>query len=129
MVMSSWNPRCGQPVRCVYLFVAGLLVLELVLPSIVRATNGLNLIDSGGISTALAGADTAVATDFSAMNTNPAGMSQIADLHIGGAIGILQGKIRHEDALNAKDSVNGPLIIPNVGVIKHLRDTPFTLGL
>ena len=53
------------------------LICTVLSPAVAQATNGLNLIGSGGISTALAGADTAVATDFSAMNTNPAGMSQI----------------------------------------------------
>ena len=63
------------------------------LPALVHATNGLNLIGSGGISTGLAGADTAVATDFTAMNTNPAGMSQIKENHSGLAITVIKPQL------------------------------------
>ena len=57
-----------------------LLTLWVVMgtPQAADAVNGLNLIGSGGWSSALAGADTAIALDFTTMNTNPAGMSRIA---------------------------------------------------
>ena len=42
-----------------------------------HATNGINLIGFGAESTLMAGADIAVARDTSALNTNPAGLTQI----------------------------------------------------
>ena len=42
-----------------------------------HATNGINLIGFGAESTLMGGADVAVARDTSALNTNPAGLTQI----------------------------------------------------
>ena len=42
-----------------------------------HATNGINLIGFGAESTLMGGADIAVARDTSALNTNPAGLTQI----------------------------------------------------
>ena len=42
------------------------------------ATNGLNLIGFGAESVGMGGADTAVARDTTAINTNPAGLGQLA---------------------------------------------------
>ncbi|TAJ29660.1 MAG: hypothetical protein EPO64_03665 [Nitrospirae bacterium] len=98
-------------------------------------TNGLNLIGSGGISSALAGADTAVATDFTAMNTNPAGMAQIRGEHAGLAMGVLlpqmhlRGGSNLPGGSNDKDGENAPLVIPNAGYIRHVTGTPLTLGI
>jgi long-chain fatty acid transport protein len=52
-----------------------LLFMALSLP--VNATNGILLIGYGAESTLMGGADTAVARDTSALNTNPAGLVQI----------------------------------------------------
>ena len=101
----------------------------LVLPGVARATNGLNLIGSGGISSGLAGADTAVANDFTAMNTNPAGMTQIRGTHAGIAVEMLKAQLRLRSAANDKDGENDPLVIPNLGVVHHLTGTPFTIGI
>jgi long-chain fatty acid transport protein len=45
--------------------------------STAHATNGINLIGFGAESTLMGGADVAVARDTSALNTNPAGLTQI----------------------------------------------------
>jgi long-chain fatty acid transport protein len=101
----------------------------MLLPAIAKATNGLNLIDSGGISAALAGADTAVSLDFSTINSNPAGMSQLPGTHLGLSLAVLQGTISLRNSLNDRDGENQPVVIPNTGVVHHLSGTPFTLGL
>lgn len=108
-----------------------LLLLSLLLPEIGLATNGLNLIGSGGISSALAGADTAVATDFTAMNTNPAGMTQIRGESAGFSLSVLKAELTHRDIQNGnnKGSESDPLLIPNLGYVRHLTGTPFTLGI
>ena len=104
-------------------------LLSMLVPDVVQATNGLNLIGSGGISSALAGADTAVATDFTSMNTNPAGMTQIRGTHAGFDVGVIKPQLRHKDSLNNIDGENEPLVIPNLGYIRHLTGTPVTLGI
>lgn len=45
-------------------------------PAVALATNGMDPISFGARSAGMAGADTAVATDTNAMNTNPAGITQ-----------------------------------------------------
>src|ERR1700732_3031903 len=45
-----------------------------------QATNGLNFIGAGMESSAMAGADLAVARDPMALNTNPAGLAQLRSL-------------------------------------------------
>jgi len=109
------------------LWLAILLVLTGVYEG--HAANGLNLIGSGGISSDLAGADTAVATDFSAMNTNPAGMSQVKTQHAGLSINWLQTQLRLRNANNNRAAENDPLIIPNAGYIRRLADMPVTVGV
>jgi long-chain fatty acid transport protein len=108
-----------------------LAFLGLLAPTVSQATNGLNLIGSGGISSALAGADTAVATDFTAMNTNPAGMTQIRGESAGFSLSVLRAEVTHRDIQNGnnKGSESDPLLIPNLGYIRRLTGTPFTLGI
>ena len=107
----------------------GLAFLSLLVPAVCQATNGLNLIGSGGISSALAGADTAVANDFSAMNTNPAGLAQISGTHAGFSVSMLKAELRLRNSLNDKDGENDPVVIPNMGLVRHISGTPVTLGV
>ncbi|MEW6543391.1 MAG: outer membrane protein transport protein [Nitrospirota bacterium] len=115
---SGWGPA---------ILIAVLVTLLTSAPA--RATNGLNLIGSGGISSDLAGADTAVATDFSAMNTNPAGMTQVKTQHAGLSVTMLQPQLRLRNSSTNREGENDPLIIPNAGYIRHIADTPVTVGI
>src|SRR5262249_14104813 len=105
------------------------VLLYVFLPCIAKATNGLNLLDSGGISAAMAGADTALALDFSTINSNPAGMSRLPGTHLGLSLIVLQGSISLRNSLNDRDGENQPVVIPHMGLVHHLSGTPFTLGL
>jgi len=107
----------------------GLAFLVLLVPTVSQATNGLNLIGSGGISSALAGADTAVATDFSAMNTNPAGLTQIPGTHTGFSLSMLKAELRLRNSTNDKDGENQPVVIPNTGIVHRLSGMPITVGI
>ena len=107
----------------------GLAFLSLLVPAVCQATNGLNLIGSGGISSALAGADTAVATDFSAMNTNPAGITQITGTQAGFSVTVLKPELHIKNSVNDKNGENQPLVLPNMGIVHHLSGTPITLGI
>ncbi len=104
-------------------------LLSALAPSIVHAVNGLNLIGSGGISTGLAGADTAVATDFTAMNTNPAGMTQHNGTHAGAALTIILPNLHFSNSGSSQGGEDDPLLIPNLGYIHPLSGTGLTLGI
>lgn len=123
--MGSFRARRGQA-RCLVLVV---LLLGAMAPSAALATNGLNLIGSGGISTGLAGADTAVATDFSAMNTNPAGMTQIQGKHAGAALTIIAPDLQFSNSGSNQGGEDDPLLIPNLGYVHPLSGTRLTLGI
>jgi len=106
-----------------------LWLLNLLLPELGLATNGLNLIGSGGISSALAGADTAVALDFTTINSNPAGLTELKGTHAGLAISMLKAELRLQNSLNAKDGENDPVVIPNAGLVQSIKGTPITVGI
>lgn len=108
-------------------WLAALLLLLGIQES--HATNGLNLIGSGGMSSAVAGADTAVATDFTAMNTNPAGLTQIRGRHAGLSIGTIRPLTKFSNSRNDADGQDDPFVIPQAGYVQHLADTPVTVGI
>ncbi|HSI28700.1 MAG TPA: aromatic hydrocarbon degradation protein, partial [Methylophilus sp.] len=72
-----------------------------------HATNGINLIGFGAESSLMAGADVAVARDTSALNTNPAGLTQIKAplLDMFGSI-LRTTDLVHKDALNEEHASN-----------------------
>ena len=82
-----------------------------VVPFCAMATNGLNLIGFGTESVAMAGADTAVARDTSALNTNPAGLAQLArpafDGYLAAAFSLDVG---HSDSLGNNRQVDNHVI-------------------
>jgi long-chain fatty acid transport protein len=119
----------GATLRKVAGWTFCLLLLDLLLPELGLATNGLNLIGSGGISSALAGADTAVALDFTTMNANPAGIAELRGTHAGLAINMLKAQLRLQNSANAKDGENDPVVIPNAGLVQSIKGTPITVGI
>jgi len=104
---------CGEHRRGTWLTGCGLLlaVLGWVVPAV--ASNGLNLIGFGAESVGMGGADLAVARDTTAMNTNPAGLTQIrghrVDLY-GAATYALD--VRHRDAFGNDRAVATNTISP-----------------
>jgi long-chain fatty acid transport protein len=108
-----------------------LLILWMVLgtPQAGHAVNGLNLIGSGGWSSGLAGADTAIALDFTAMNTNPAGMSRINEWTAGLSFGMLKPNTQFQNVANNVQGSDDALLFTNVGYIKTLSGTPISLGI
>ncbi|MEW6445804.1 MAG: OmpP1/FadL family transporter [Pseudomonadota bacterium] len=69
-----------------------------------HATNGFNLIGFGAESTLMAGADVAVARDTSALNTNPAGLSQIRGHLFDGFASVLRTTdLVHKDSLGNEE--------------------------
>lgn len=95
------------------------------------ANNGLNLIGFGAESVAMGGADIAVARDSSALNTNPAGLTQIAgrqlDIHTAVAFPL---DVRHQDIFgNDTEVSNRHIVFGNIGYAQHLTGRPLTIGI
>jgi hypothetical protein len=73
LVAALWRgPLAAQRLRT----VAG--IATVFAATLASASNGLNQIGFGTESALMAGADTAVARDTASLNTNPAGLAQIA---------------------------------------------------
>lgn len=97
----------------------------------VQANNGLNVIGFGAESVGMAGTDLAVARDTSALNTNPAGLTQIEDrqLDLNAALGYT-GRMEHRDGFgNRKNNSNDTLFIGSPGYAQRLRGHPIVVGI
>ena len=86
-------------------------VAACVVPICAMAANGLNLIGFGAESVAMGGADTAVARDTSALNTNPAGLGQLARPAIDGYFAAAYAlDVGHSDSLGNNQGVDNKII-------------------
>ncbi len=95
------------------------------------ATNGINLIGFGAESTLMAGADTAVARDTSALNTNPAGLTQIKGQAFDGFGTMLRTiDLAHKDSFdNDVHASNRYTFLGGGGYAKSLDSVPCTAGV
>jgi long-chain fatty acid transport protein len=99
-------------------------------PTFALANNGLDLIGFGAESTGMAGADIAVARDTSALNTNPAGLTQITTkaLDISGAAAYALD-VGHKDGFGNDVRVSNHWIpIGDVGYAQPIADGRMTVG-
>jgi long-chain fatty acid transport protein len=94
------------------------------------ATNGINLIGFGAESSLMAGADVAVARDTSALNTNPAGLTQIKAplLDMFGSI-LRTTDLVHKDPRNEEHASNRYTPLGGGGYARPLEDTSCTAGV
>jgi long-chain fatty acid transport protein len=95
------------------------------------ATNGLNAIGFGAESVSMGGADLALARDTTALNSNPAGLSQIKNkrLDISPFIAFT-GDVFHRDPMgNDEANNNTPLMGGNFGYAKRLKDSNLVFGV
>lgn len=97
----------------------------------VFATNGLNLIGFGAESVGMGGADVAVARDTSALNVNPAGLSQIETRRLDSTLGAAFAlNVRHKDQFgNDVGTENTPVPAASFGYAHRLEQLPITLGI
>ncbi|WP_370583250.1 OmpP1/FadL family transporter [Methylophilus sp. QUAN] len=107
-----------------------LTVLMLVAASPAYATNGINLIGFGAESTLMGGADVAVARDTSALNTNPAGLTQIKAplLDMFGSV-LRTTDLVHKDPRNEEHASNRYTLLGGGGYARPLENTPCTAGI
>jgi long-chain fatty acid transport protein len=94
-------------------------------------TNGLNLIGFSAESVAMGGADVAVARDTSALNVNPAALSQITTRRLDSTLGAAFAlNLRHKDQFgNDVGTENSPVLGANFGYAHRLKPVPMTLGI
>ena len=95
-----------------------------------HATNGINLIGFGAESTLMAGADIAVARDTSALNTNPAGLTQIHNKHFDTYGSLLRiTDLSHEDQFgNDRHASNLYTGLGGMGYAQKLETIACTVG-
>ncbi len=106
-------------------FLAGLL------PPIALASNGLNMIGFGTESVAMGGADVAVARDTTALNTNPAGLSNISNqaLDLFSAVAYALD-VGHADSFGNDASVDNKLIaLGGFGYARRFPGIPLVAGV
>ncbi|WP_019882843.1 MULTISPECIES: OmpP1/FadL family transporter [unclassified Methylophilus] len=98
--------------------------------SAAHATNGINLIGFGAESTLMGGADVAVARDTSALNTNPAGLTQIKAplLDMFGSV-LRTTDLVHKDPRNEEHASNRYTLLGGGGYARPLENTPCTAGI
>lgn len=94
------------------------------------ATNGINLIGFGAESTLMGGADVAVARDTSALNTNPAGLTQIKAplLDVFGSV-LRTTDLVHKDPRNEEHASNRYTLLGGGGYARPLENTDCTVGI
>lgn len=95
-----------------------------------HATNGINLIGFGAESSLMAGADVAVARDTSALNTNPAGLTQIKSplLDMFGSV-LRTTDLVHKDTLNEEHASNRYTFLGGGGYARPLENSSCTAGI
>ncbi|MEW6764890.1 MAG: outer membrane protein transport protein [Pseudomonadota bacterium] len=110
---------------------AATLLGSLLCSSSALATNGFNLIGFGAESTLMAGADVAVARDTSALNTNPAGLTQIRGQWFDGFASVLRTTdLVHKDSLgNEVHATNRYTLLGGGGYATSLESIPCTVGV
>jgi long-chain fatty acid transport protein len=110
--------------------LTGALLFALYSPA-AFATNGINLIGFGAESTLMGGADIAVARDTSALNTNPAGLTQIHGQALDGFGSVLRTfDLSHQDSFgNDKHADNKYTFLGGGGYALSFDSVPCTAGV
>lgn len=108
------------------LFTFGLMASSLT----ANATNGILLIGYGAESTLMGGADSAIARDTSALNTNPAGLTQIKSKQFDSYGSLLRTtRLEHVDALNDQHADNRYTPLAGGGYAQAMEDLPCTAAI
>ena len=100
-------------------------------PVTCTASNGLNLIGFGAESIGMGGADLAVARDTSALNTNPAGLTQIKDRLLNNTAAIIYARdVSHQDGFGNDEQVaNNPMGLASFGYADRIAESPLVWGI
>ena len=116
--------------KCAVYGIALLWAISLLSSTEAFATNGLNVIGFGTESNGMAGADTAVARDTTALNTNPAGLTQImrGELDAYGGLAIALD-VRHQDGFgNDREVSNSVIGLGGFGYARQKGNLRYGIG-
>jgi len=106
-----------------------LLVFAIVLAAMPAcATNGMNLIGYGAVSTGMGGADLAVVDNSSAMNINPAGICGCGGAQLTVGTSLLHPKLAHESGAYSANGESHYFLMPLIAYVKPLNNH-FTFGI
>ena len=109
--------------------LAAFLLLAVVLAAFpVYATNGMNLIGYGAVSSGMGGADLAVVDNSSAMNINPAGICGCGGPQLIIGASLLQPKLTHENGADSARGENKTFLMPLIAYVAPLKDR-FAFGI
>lgn len=113
----------------VFLFFT-IFISSVVFPQILMATNGMNMIGYGAISSAMGGADLALVDNVTAMNINPAGLASCCGPQISVGDTIMQSRNHHQDH-HGNDTLADEQIfhLPLLAWAQPLKNSPFIIGL
>lgn len=93
------------------------------------ATNGMNMIGYGAVSSGMGGADLALVDNATAMNINPAGLSGCCSPQLSAGISAIQSRNQHKDThgndLHAKEQI---FPVPLLAWAQPLNDSSFIIG-
>ncbi len=94
------------------------------------ATNGMNTIGYGAVSTGMGGADLALVDNATAMNINPAGICECAQPELGLGVSHLMPELSHRDSLgNDRDAEKNIFALPLVTFATPIDGLPLTFGI
>ena len=111
------------------LLSASLALAVLLIASPVLATNGMNMIGYGAVSSGMGGADLAVVDNASAMNINPAGICSCAGPQLIVGTSVLTPKLNHVTADRNNSGVDNHFLLPMIAYVTPLKTTGFMLGV
>lgn len=127
---------CAKPVLIFILFFMGGWIGNFNGLSPAQAANVIEFPGLGGRSLGMGGVDIGIATDASAMHSNPAGITQIKGSRIDFGQGLYFPWIRFKNKENSFDSSphgreHEPFFfyIPHWGWVNHPADSPFSWGV
>ncbi len=93
------------------------------------ATNGMEMTFVGARSGGMGGADLAVATDATAINTNPAGLTQTKNHRIDAGAALMIPTLHFQNAVNDKDGALQIFPMPVLAYAHSLEKVPISFGM
>lgn len=118
-----------MPKGAVYLFYAIILIV-ISHPQSLMATNGMNMIGYGAISSGMGGADLALVDNVTAMNINPAGLASCCGPQLSVGDTIMQPRNHHQDQHgNDTQADKKTFHLPLLAWAQPLDNSQFILGL
>ncbi|MBI5017864.1 MAG: outer membrane protein transport protein [Deltaproteobacteria bacterium] len=118
---SPWKRALGLAVPCL---VVGLM------PTASLATNGMNMIGYGAVSSSMGGASLAGVDNPSAMNINPAGLCECSSPELDGGLSLLMPFLQHEDNLGNDEKAEQKYFpLPLLTFSSPIKGLPLTWGI